>query len=943
MASMVKKIMPVSRSVSSREYVDVSFEYSIASEYKGLPVGYDLPKAVPVEVDRIPIAKVAASAALLNNLSLPVVQPVAKSNKRHSKRVGLGSTGRDFVNSLAQLGTRYRDSDNHASSGEYGGGSGAPVDTLEDGECSVDQSGFVGGKAAVFSENVDDCLDKLPDGTDSSGTLRFSDSHDHSYELSGSSDMRATPINYDEIEDFGNRRNPANGNSTEPSLTPQAVSAEICSEGEVWDDEADLQHGKRKSAVTFLNPKSFEVDLEEPMQAEKEVIQERRVPDRKIKKGLCHRCLKGNRVTEKEACIVCDAKYCSNCVLRAMGSMPEGRKCLTCIGIPIAESKKRVLGKCSRMLRRLLCESQVKQIMNAEISCAVNQLVAEICVNGKPLCQEELMSLLKCPCPPRNLKHGNYWYDKVSGFWGKEGHKPCQIISPQLNVGGPIKRDASNGNTNVLINNREITKVELLMLQWAGVQCAGISSLWVNADGSYVEEGMDIVKGNIWGKKRAKLVCTLLSLPTPESANPGDEQLHHGIDGPEARYPEQRELHKLLLVGNDQSGTSTIFKQARIIYNVPFSGEERQNIKFMIQSNLYAYLAVLLAGLNQFEEEWLMKMTERQSTDQPGFSGTTSKDNENIYSIGPKLKAFANWLVDVMVSGNLDVIFPAAAREYARYVEELWKDAAIQATYSRRNELELPTVASYFLERATEIAKVDYEPSDTDILHAEGITSSNGLTYMNFSFRGESPYGWIDPTDGREALAQYQLVRVHAKSFGENCRWLEMFEDAAIVLFCVSLTDYAEYEADNMGVFTNKMLASRRLFESIVSHPTFEGIHFLLILDKFDILEEKIEQVPLTQCEWFHDFNPVLSRHHSNNSNANNMPTLAQRAFHYVAVKFKRLFKELTGRKLYAYPVISLKPDTVDGALRYAREIIRWEEEKFSLNGNELSSESISA
>ncbi|WCJ31026.1 Extra-large guanine nucleotide-binding protein 1 [Euphorbia peplus] len=901
-------------------------QYSFALEYNGPPIAYDLPRAVPINVSKIPVAAVVSQLSIPEKLTLPVVKPLLPADLGKNLSKELKSTVKEGGSDEAATTV-------------------SPTSVIERATESNQDCGLSGelsssGALEFSSRRYGPCSTELVNGARSSNTIEFSGSFDNKSRESSARLGVSNELN----QDWGSNESILSAEYPSSRVSGLKTSGNCDSEG-----NGDC---RRAQVVTFRDIGSdsgFGIDgiddNEEFSEDEPRFVRARREPQSKGKKGTCYRCFKGSRFTEKEVCIVCDAKFCSSCVLRAMGSMPEGRKCVTCIGYPIDEVKRPSLGKCSRMLKRLLNDLEVKQIMKAEKLCEANQLPPEfVYVNGVSLCHEELVNLQTCTNPPKKLKPGNYWYDKVSGLWGKEGQKPSQIISPHLNVGGPIQAEASNGNTQVYINGREITKVELRMLQLAGVQCAGNPHFWVNEDGSYQEEGQKNTKGYIWGKAGMKLVCTFLSLPVPsKSSNFSGEQVNSMASRTVPDYLEQRTLLKILLVGYVGSGTSTIFKQAKILYKpVPFTDDERESIKLTIQSNVYGYLGILLEGRDRFEEECLAEMLEQLSSEEADLGGEgDGADQITIYTVGPRLKAFSDWLLKIMVSGNLEVIFPAATREYAPLVEELWKDPAIQATYKRKHELEmLPSVASYFLERAIDILRTDYEPSHLDILYAEGVTSSNGLACLDFSYPQSASDDKFDAEDQHDSLLRYQLISVHARGLGENCKWLEMFEDIGMVVFCVALSDYDQYTVDGNGCSNNKMLQSRKFFETIVTHPTFEQMDFLLILNKCDLFEDKIERVSLTQCPWFDDFRPITSSHRSNNSNSNSIncnPSLGQLGFHYVAVKFKQLYASLTGKKLYVSPVKGLDPNSVDTALKYAKEILKWEEERPNFSLSEYS------
>jgi len=86
----------------------------------------------------------------------------------------------------------------------------------------------------------------------------------------------------------------------------------------------------------------------------------------------------------------------------------------------------------------------------------------DIIINGQVLTEEQKEEFLEwygvLPDP------GRYWYDSVSGLTGVVGSEAAASLDPDLPL-GQVARNASKGDTGVIVNGRELTQNEVDFLE----------------------------------------------------------------------------------------------------------------------------------------------------------------------------------------------------------------------------------------------------------------------------------------------------------------------------------------------------------------------------------------------------------------------------------------------------------------------------------------------
>ena len=251
---------------------------------------------------------------------------------------------------------------------------------------------------------------------------------------------------------------------------------------------------------------------------------------------------------------------------------------------------------------------------------------------------------------------------------------------------------------------------------------------------------------------------------------------------------KDRECIKLLFLGAGESGKSTLLKQMTIINGSGFSEEERKNYIALVHSNILQSMKALLKQQMVYAEQ------------------------DAKFVLPPENEEAKKTILEMKFD---EMLTPKTAD----YIDKLWHDPVIQATYDRRSEYQLNDSTAYFFERLQAVMTSGFIPNDQDMLRARIRTT--GIVEHRFEIE-KNEFRMFDVGGQRNARK----------------KWIHCFENVTAVIFVAAISGYDERLPEDNA--TNRLHEALNLFEDICESKWFKNTSLILFLNKKDIFKEKV-------------------------------------------------------------------------------------------------------
>ncbi|KAL0956953.1 hypothetical protein HGRIS_003054 [Hohenbuehelia grisea] len=321
------------------------------------------------------------------------------------------------------------------------------------------------------------------------------------------------------------------------------------------------------------------------------------------------------------------------------------------------------------------------------------------------------------------------------------------------------------------------------------------------------------------------------------------------------REARRREI-KVMLLGQAESGKSTLQKQFQLYYASTTLDNERPSWRPMVYSNLIKAVQMILDELDYFFAAYDPGNPEYEGVDVPAPTPELKEEISDIRShllplvaLEKSLAFELNGGISVTHGGNgvyvrsgwqsltrgrstesssstrsqeLSTLAARTLGETKDQIKALWRHSIVQ-TLVRCQKLKLLESAPFFLNNIARVSEPDYLPSTDDILNVRLQTL--GVTEHIFD---------INVAGSRYLWKLYDVGGAR----GQRQAWVPYFDDATAIIFLAPLSAFDQYLEEDLQ--TNRIEDSLQLFTAICSNQLLKDTHLVLLLNKCDLLKEKL-------------------------------------------------------------------------------------------------------
>jgi guanine nucleotide-binding protein subunit alpha len=335
-----------------------------------------------------------------------------------------------------------------------------------------------------------------------------------------------------------------------------------------------------------------------------------------------------------------------------------------------------------------------------------------------------------------------------------------------------------------------------------------------------------------------------------------DDDLRREREQIKKRQKQRKEV-KVMLLGQAESGKSTLQKQFQLYHASQTLDRERPSWRPIVYFNTIKAVRTILDELDwdfttnadqedeaYIDSNWpsqisgirhkLLPLVSIEDSLASELSGgvTVSGGRSGVFVRAgwqSVVTSTRSWPVANLYGGSSsgpDIVASMAARllsELQYDVDELWQHLAVK-TLLRMRRLRLEESAAFFLDEIHRIAEPDYLPTTDDILHVRLQTLGVTEHAFDINYAG-THYSWI-------------LYDVGGAR-GQRHAWVPYFDDAAAIIFLAPISAFDQYLEEDPR--TNRIDDSLQLFTSVCSNKLLRKASMVLMLNKIDLLKKKLQ------------------------------------------------------------------------------------------------------